>query len=93
MTDTTYGAKFQKDGKTYAIQIRIPAGEVPSEALETLARVARPYHISLVKITSVQRFLLVRVKEEDIAAIRKKLRESWYRIDRPWCPVRPVLPG
>lgn len=73
MTDTTYGAKLQKDGKTYAIQTRIPAGEVTPEALETLARVARTYHIPLVKITSGQRFLLVGVKEEDIAAIRKDL--------------------
>ena len=74
MTDITYGAKLQKDGKTYAIQTRIPAGEVTPEALETLARVARTYHIPLVKITSGQRFLLVGVKEEDIAAVRKDLK-------------------
>ena len=74
MTDTTYGAKLQKDGKTYAVQTRIPAGEVTPEALETLARIARTYHIPLVKITSGQRFLLVGVKEEDIAAVRKDLK-------------------
>jgi NAD(P)H-nitrite reductase large subunit len=74
MIDTApYGAKLQKDGKTYAIQTRIPAGAISPESLETLAQVARTYHIPLVKITSGQRFLLVGVKEEDIPAVRKEL--------------------
>ncbi|MFA5332195.1 MAG: NAD(P)/FAD-dependent oxidoreductase [Methanoregula sp.] len=73
MTDTTYGAKLQKDGKTYAIQTRIPAGEIKPEDLETFARVAKKYKIPLVKITSGQRFLLVGVKEEDIPAVRNEL--------------------
>lgn len=75
MTDTTYGAKLQKDGKTYAIQTRIPAGAITPEALDTFARVARTYEIPLVKITSGQRFLLVGVKEEDIPKVRKELGE------------------
>lgn len=73
MTESPYGAKLQKDGKTYAIQTRIPAGAITPEALETFARVARTYHIPLVKITSGQRFLLVGVKEEDIPAVRRDL--------------------
>lgn len=73
MTETPYGAKLQKDGKTYAIQTRIPAGAITPEALETFARVARTYHIPLVKITSGQRFLFVGVKEEDIPAVRRDL--------------------
>lgn len=73
MTDPTFGAKLQKDGKTYAIQTRIPAGVVTPDQLETIARVAREYHIPLVKLTSGQRFLLVGVEEKDIPAIRKEL--------------------
>ena len=73
MTDATYGAKVQRDGKTYAIQTRIPAGVVTPDDLETIARVAREYAIPLVKITSGQRFLLVGVREKDIAGVRKAL--------------------
>jgi len=75
MTDTTYGAKLQRDGKTYAIQTRVPAGVVTPEDLETIARVAKKYCIPLIKITSGQRFLLVGVQEQDIAAIRRELGE------------------
>jgi NAD(P)H-nitrite reductase large subunit len=73
MTDTAYGAKLQRDGTTYAIQTRIPAGVVTPENLETIARVAKKYHIPFVKITSGQRFLLVGVQEQDIAAVRREL--------------------
>jgi NAD(P)H-nitrite reductase large subunit len=73
MTDVTYGAKLQRDGKTYAIQTRIPAGVITPEQMETIARVAKKYHIPLVKITSGQRFLLVGVQEKDIAGVRKEL--------------------
>jgi NAD(P)H-nitrite reductase large subunit len=73
MTDTTYGAKLQRDGRTYAIQTRIPAGVVTPEDLETIARVAKEFHIPLIKITSGQRFLLVGVQEQDIADVRREL--------------------
>jgi NAD(P)H-nitrite reductase large subunit len=73
MTDATYGAKLQRDGKTYAIQTRIPAGVVTPEDLETIAKIAKKYHIPLVKITSGQRFLLVGVQEQDIAKVRREL--------------------
>ena len=73
MTATTYGAKLQKDEKTYAIQTRIPAGVVSPQDLERIAGVARKYKIPLIKITSGQRFLLVGVEENDIAAVRTEL--------------------
>jgi NAD(P)H-nitrite reductase large subunit len=73
MADNTYGAKLQRDKKTYAIQTRIPAGVVSPDDLETIARVAKKYAIPLVKITSGQRFLLVGVMEKDIANVRKDL--------------------
>ncbi|MGB7788816.1 NAD(P)/FAD-dependent oxidoreductase [Methanoregula sp.] len=73
MTDTTFGAKLQRDGRTYAIQTRIPAGVVSPEDLETIARVAKKFRIPLIKITSGQRFLLVGVQEQDIAAVREAL--------------------
>ena len=73
MTDATYGAKLQRDLKTYAIQTRIPAGIVRPEDLERIAGVARKYKIPLIKITSGQRFLLVGVEKNDIAAVRTEL--------------------
>ena len=73
MTDMTYGAKLQRDSKTYAIQTRIPAGIVSPGDLELIAGVARKYQIPLIKITSGQRFLLVGVEENDIAAVRADL--------------------
>lgn len=73
MTDATYGAKLQRDGKTYAIQTRIPAGVVTPEQLEIIARVAKKYAIPLVKITSGQRFLLIGVQEQDITGVREEL--------------------
>ncbi|MGA2698646.1 MAG: NAD(P)/FAD-dependent oxidoreductase [Methanoregula sp.] len=73
MTEATFGAKLQRDGTTYAIQTRIPAGVVTPENLETIAKVAKKYHIPLLKITSGQRFLLVGVQEQDIAAVRREL--------------------
>jgi len=73
MQDPTFGAKLQKDGRTYAIQTRIPAGVVTADNLETIARVAKKFSIPLIKITSGQRFLLVGVEEHDIAEVRKEL--------------------
>ena len=93
MTDATYGAKLQRDGKTYAIQTRIPAGVVTPENLETIARVARKFHIPLVKITSGQRFLLVGVQEQDIAGVRQELGPLGTASITPGVRVRPVLPG
>ena len=49
------------------------AGVVTPENLETIAKVAKKYHIPLVKITSGQRFLLVGVQEQDIADVRREL--------------------
>ena len=93
MTDATYGAKLQRDGKTYAIQTRIPAGVVTPAELETIARVAKKYAIPLVKITSGQRFLLVGVQEKDIAGVRTESGAARDGIHHARSPVRSVLPG
>ena len=93
MTDNIYGAKLQRDGKTYAIQTRIPAGVVSPDDLETIARVAKKYSIPLVKITSGQRFLLVGVQEKDICNVRKDLGPLGYGIRHSRCTLRPVMPG
>jgi len=73
MTDPIYGAKLQRDGKTYAIQTRIPAGIVTPEDLETIAAVAKRYAIPTIKITSGQRFLLIGVGEADIPKVKEDL--------------------
>lgn len=93
MTDATFGAKLQKDGRTYAIQTRIPAGVVSPDQLETIARVARTYRIPLVKLTSGQRFLLVGVEEQDIPAVRKELGELGHASIAPGVRYVQSCPG
>ena len=57
MTELTEGAILQRDGRTYAVTTRIPAGIVTPEQLETIARVGRKYHVPILKITSGQRII------------------------------------
>jgi NAD(P)H-nitrite reductase large subunit len=63
MSDKPKGAILQRDKETYAIVPRTPAGLVTPENLENIAKVARKYEIPIIKITSGQRFALVRNKK------------------------------
>ena len=67
------GAILQRDGKTFAIVTRVPGGFVTPEALENLAAVARDHQVPIVKLTSGQRFMLIGIPEEDLAAIYRDL--------------------
>jgi NAD(P)H-nitrite reductase large subunit len=69
------GAILQRDGKTFAIVTRIPGGVVNPEILDKIAAVARKYQVPKVKLTSGQRFMLVGLKEQDLASIYKDLGE------------------
>ena len=67
------GAILQRDGKTFALVTRIPAGIVTPETLEKIAAVARKYQIPILKLTSGQRFMLIGMSENDLAPIYRDL--------------------
>ena len=73
MPDIPIGAILQRDKETYAIVPRTPVGILKPEDLEAMARVARKYHIPIIKITSGQRFALVGIKKDDVDSIWKDL--------------------
>jgi NAD(P)H-nitrite reductase large subunit len=73
MPDIPIGAILQRDKETYAIVPRTPVGILKPEDLEAIARVARKYHIPIIKITSGQRFALVGIKKDDVDSIWKDL--------------------
>ncbi len=64
------GASHQK---TLVVVTRIPGGFVTPEMLEKIATIARIYQVPMVKISSGQRFMLIGIKEDDLAAIRRDL--------------------
>ena len=68
MTDPS-GAILQRDGKTYAVTTRIPAGIITPEQLETIARAGRKYRVPILKITSGQRFLFAGLVPEDVPRV------------------------
>jgi len=69
MTETTEGAILQRDGRTYAVTTRIPAGIVTPEQLETIATIGRKYHVPILKITSGQRIVLAGLEPDDVQKI------------------------
>jgi len=66
MTNNPIGAILQRDGKTYAIVPRTPAGIVSPEHLEKIVAVVRRYKIPIIKMTSGQRIVLVGIQEKDV---------------------------
>ena len=72
MTDPG-GAILQRDGMTFAVVTRTPAGIVTPEDLEKIARAGRKYHIPVLKITSGQRIALVGLKPEDVRKVTDDL--------------------
>src|SRR5512145_626234 len=72
MADPT-GAAVQRDGKTYAVTTRIPAGIVTPEQLETIAAAARKYRVPIMKLTSGQRVLFAGLQPEDVPRITADL--------------------
>jgi len=69
MTNTTEGAILQRDGRTWAVATRIPAGIVTPEQLEIIAEVGRKYHVPLLKITSGQRILFAGIEPDDVSGV------------------------
>src|SRR5665647_1226931 len=69
MTELTEGAILQRDGRTWAVTTRIPAGIVTPEQLVTIARVGRKYQVPILKITSGQRILFAGLELEDVSRV------------------------
>ncbi len=69
MTNPTEGTILQRDGKTYALTTRIPAGIITPEQLETIAKVGRKYHVPILKITSGQRILFAGLLPDDVPRV------------------------
>ena len=67
------GAILQRDGKTYAVTSRIPAGIVTPEQLERVAAVGKKYRVPVLKITSGQRFLFAGLGPEDVPRVIEDL--------------------
>ena len=67
------GAILQRDGRTYAVVTRIPAGIVTPEDLEKIARVARKYKVPMLKITSGQRIALAGLAPENVEKVMDDL--------------------
>ncbi len=65
MTNPT-GAIRQRDGMTYAVVTRMPAGIVSPDDLEKVAKVARTYRVPMLKVTSGQRIALVGIQPGDV---------------------------
>ena len=55
MENRPRGGILQRDGATYAIVPRTPAGIVSPEDLENIIKVVRRYSIPIIKMTSGQR--------------------------------------
>ena len=68
MTDPK-GAIRQRDGITYAVITRMPAGIVTPDDLENVAKVGRKYKVPMLKITSGQRIALVGIAPENVQGV------------------------
>ncbi len=67
------GSILQRDGRTYAVVTRIPAGIVTPEDLEKVAQVGRKYRIPILKITSGQRIVLAGIEPDDVQKVMADL--------------------
>jgi len=73
MKNSTEGAILQRDGRTYAVVTRIPAGMVAPDDLEKIAKVGRKYRIPMLKITSGQRIALIGIEPDDVQNVIHEL--------------------
>ena len=73
MGDDHAGAILQRDGKTWAVITRTPAGLITPEHLEKVAAVARKHGVPTLKITSGQRIALVGIPAERLGAVYRDL--------------------
>ncbi len=93
MTDKPPGAILQRDGETFAIVPRTPAGIVSPDNLEKIVAVVRKYHIPIIKMTSGQRIVLVGIKEKDVTAIWNDLGMTVGQATAPCLHYVQACPG
>jgi NAD(P)H-nitrite reductase large subunit len=93
MTAHREGAIIQRDGKTYAVITRTPAGIVSPDHLERVAAVARKYMVPTLKITGGQRIALVGIATEDLDGIFADLGDAVDRTGGPCLHYVQACPG
>jgi len=93
MENQPRGAILQRDGATYAIVPRTPAGIVSPEDLENIIKVVRRYSIPIIKMTSGQRMVLVGIKEEDVEKIWNELGMTVGQATAPCVHYVQACPG
>jgi NAD(P)H-nitrite reductase large subunit len=76
MPDSPEGAILQRDGKTWAVITRTPAGLITPDHLEKVAAVARKHSVPTLKITSGQRIALVGIPGEQLGAVFRDLGQD-----------------
>ena len=69
----TEGAILQRDGRTYAVVTRIPAGIVTPDDLEKIAKAGRKYRVPMLKITSGQRIALIGIEPDNVQNVIHEL--------------------
>jgi len=77
------GAITQRDGNTYAVVTRSPAGIVTADHLEKVAGIARKYPVPIIKITRGQRLVLVGITAGQVPMIRKELGDAVEQSEGP----------
>jgi len=87
------GAIIQRDGTSYAIVPRTPAGIVTPEQLESIVRVVRRCNIPVIKMTSGQRMVLVGIKKEDVEKIWNELGMTVGQATAPCLHYVQACPG
>ena len=92
MTNSLPEAVLQRDGKTYAIVTRIPAGIITPGQLETIARVGTKYRIPVLKITSGLRVILAGIQPDDLPGVCHDLGPLAKPGTPPCVSLRPRLP-
>jgi NAD(P)H-nitrite reductase large subunit len=93
MTEHPDGAIIQRDGTTYAVITRTPAGIISPDHLERVAAVARKYAVPTLKITGGQRIALVGITPEDLAGVFRDLGEAADRTGGPCLHYVQACPG
>ena len=93
MENQPRGAILQRDGATYAIVPRTPAGIISPEHLESIIKVVRRYNIPVIKMTSGQRMALVGIKKEDVEKIWNELGMTVGQATAPCVHYVQACPG
>ncbi len=94
MTDQPIGeAVLQRDGRRYGLVVGGAGGVVTPDDLERIARTAREFGISLLKVTTGQRIALLGIEERDLPAVAAALGLDGHRLPGPCVKYVAACPG